>query len=248
MMMSNPKRLDFLRLADVYLIRAEAKMALAAPDVRARTSAGMDDIRTVLIAHAGSKAVADFNMLTDLPYYCSVPFNRELTCIYEGWSTIIDDYVPYPLTASLMVPARKISSGEYNDFIQERRKEMALEGHGWVDVKRLFYRNPDCAKAYFKEQDRGWCFTRRWGEDGLDLSTDEGYRRTALQYELEKKYPEFFDFRVNAYEPPMPLNADLKSGNFVKWFLPIPVSVSEQIPPGAGQDFTEELEAGTYKF
>jgi len=259
MMMSNPQRMDLLRLADVYLLRAEAKMALAAPDVTARTSAGLEDVRTVLSAHAGSDALAAFNEQADLPYYCSVPFNRELTYEYDGWweserYTLRDS--SRTLSVSMMVPAKKWR--QYNDFIQERRKELVFEGHGWVDVKRLFYRDPERAQAYFKEQDRGWCFTRRWGEEDVNLETPEGYTRVALRNKMDMKYG--IDVpRVDYNEPPIALNQAVNPYNrdyserdfstfFTNWFFPIPLSVSEQIPSAPGQDFIKQLEEGTYEW
>ena len=256
MMMSNPQRMDFLRLADVYLIRAEAKMALAASDVEARTSAGLEDLRIVLLAHAGPQATAD--LPASLPYSCKVPFNRELTYEYDGWWER-EQYTlserDETLSVSMMGPTKRVR--EYTDFVQERRKELVFEGHGWIDVKRLFYRNPKRAQDYFKEQDRGWCFTRKWGQE-VDLATKDGYARMALRNKLDKKYG--IDLPKDVYnEPPIALNDAVNPYDkdyerrdettfFTKWFLPIPQATAEQIPSGAGQDFTDQLDPDNYTY
>ena len=57
---------------------------------------------------------------------------------------------------------------------------------------------------------------------------------------------DIFKPRVDAYEPPMPLNADLKNGNFSTWFLPVPASVT--LLPTPGMDFTTEIKNGTYPY
>jgi len=266
--MCSPMRLDFLRMADVYMIRAEAKMALATKDVTEKTSAGMDDITFVVRMHGGDKAVA---ALPAAMAYCNkVPLDgRELEYVYKGWAIANDDYPDgYDLMdegkpfrrATMKVPAKR--TGEYADFIQERRKEFAMEGHGWVDVKRLFYRDPRRAQEFFKEQDRGWCNARKYGEDikhGVDSNKESGYTRLALRHKIEKENPDIFgEPEEEGFEPPIRggLDAALDPFEkgvgvyFTKWFLPIPADVITQLPGNGSitEDFLTEVEEGTYKY
>jgi hypothetical protein len=255
--MSSPMRMDFLRLADVYMMRAEAKMAKAA-GVTTRTMAGMDDLRTVVEQHGGQEALADLNQkLTDnggMAFYEPVQFTREISYTYLGPyvdENGIDRFgfnLPENerLTASIKVPDFRI------DFIQERRKEFAIEGQTWLDVKRLYYRCPQCAKDFFREQDRGWEYTQRWNETDIPEVTDkfptinqdrmDGYVRTELLIAFCEKYPKI----MTTDSQEARINQAIHNGAFDRWFLPVPATIT--LLPSPGGDFTEEILNGTYEY
>jgi|GEM_PF-1445041 len=255
--MSNPMRLDFLRLADVYMIYAEAEMykGKGVTDKVALSQRLVDVVR----AHGGPDAVA--KLPTTMAFCNVVPLERELEYIYKGWSEVLEkdlqeEGLPFVRT-TMMVPMKR--TGQYADFIQERRKEFAMEGHGWVDVKRLFYRDPKRAQEFFKEQDRGWCTQDRYGEDiahGVDSKNPgTGYVRRALYQKAVRANPDIW-LPINdaETEPPTPIEPSLspreehKGVYYTTWFLPIPADVALQIPTGSGQNYIEELENGTYKW
>jgi len=211
----------------------------------------LEDLRKVLTEHAGKKIADDPRYSQPIAFYSPVPFTRSMTFDYYGYSWEKDNS---PLTGEIV---ESVTMGgmpeERNDFIQERRKELALEGQGWLDLKRLYYRCPQCAKDFLKEQDRGWRFTQRWDEadhdiPGQNITTSDmsGFIRTKLFNELYRKYPKL-NPEVNINDEP-PISEALASGNFDRWFLPIPADVELQIPPGKGGDYTSELENGTYKY
>jgi hypothetical protein len=252
--MSSPMRMDFLRYADVLLMKAEAEMAKATGNVTTRTMAGMELLRDVVGVHGGAEALADLNKKLSenggMAFYEPVQFNREISYKYGYLGPYVDENgnekfgfdLPEKdrFTVSIKVPDLRI------DFIQERRKEFAMEGQAWWDVKRLYYRCPECAKQFFKEQDRGWEYSRRWSETGTPevvekfptMNEDhmDGYARTKLIIAFCEKYPNIMT--TDGQEAK--ISQAIHNGTFDRWFLPISSSVEEQIP-GVGQDFTSEL-------
>lgn len=66
----------------------------------------------------------------------------------------------------------------YEDLFDERRVEFALEGQGWLDVRRRFYRDADEALAYLNGQERT---TRYYRIDSNDELEDDpaGYELVA---------------------------------------------------------------------
>jgi len=235
--MSCNMRLDFLRLADVYLMRAEANMALAAMPVDAETSAGISDLRAVVAAHAG-QALA--SQLPEVMAFYKSPGYEELTYCYNGPDK---DGAEAERCVSMSVPK------ERTDFIQERRKEFAIEGHGWLDIKRLYYRNPQAAKDFLKEQDRGWSFKAKFNVAEVDPGADEterGYVRTALFYKLLSDFPNISADGPGEQETT--IDAALLGGTFNTWFLPLPSKAVQQLDAGTTRDFVNDVLNGTYPY
>ncbi len=168
------------------------------------------------------------------------PGYEELSYNYDGADK---DGVSAPRKVSMSVPKPR------TDFIQERRKEFAMEGQGWLDIKRLYYRNPQAAKNFLKEQDRGWSFKAKFNVAEVDPGADEterGYVRVALFYKLLSTYPSIS--AEGAGEPESDISSTLLNGNFDTWFLPLPTKATNQLASGSGQDFTSQLEDGSYSW
>ncbi|MDR1730342.1 MAG: RagB/SusD family nutrient uptake outer membrane protein [Prevotellaceae bacterium] len=243
--MSCNMRLDFLRLADVYMMRIEAKMALENMSVDAETSpaAWREDLRKVLAAHAGSNIANQLDSIPLMAFYKS-PGTEEISYEFNGED---QDGNTANRRVSMLVPR------ERTDFIQERRKEFAMEGQTWLDIKRLYYRNPQAAKNFLKEQDRGWSFQAKFNIDTDNpgaLETPDGYVRIELFNKLMATYPRLHDGSFSASEEGGVggINPALKNGNFDNWFLPLPAEVVPQIASGPGQRFVEDLLNGSYPY
>jgi hypothetical protein len=143
---------------------------------------------------------------------------------------------------SMMVPRERA------DFIHERRKEFAMEGQSWLDIKRLYYRNPQFATSFLTEQDRGWSFKAKFNIAEVDPGADEyerGYVRTALFYKLLTTFPEIND---NPGEQETNIELPLLNGTFSTWFLPLPTKAAQQLAGGAAQDFVNDVLNGTYPY
>ena len=239
--MSCPMRLDFLRLADVYLIRAEANMALETQDAATPASAGAwkADLKIVLERHAGPTIAGLIEPITEMAFYTHVAEGTE-SYTYTG-----NDGSGNAMNVTVTVPS--YGNTVRTDFIQERRKEFAIEGQGWLDVKRLYYRNPQYAKDFFKEQDRVWTRNQKRSADdlGINLAVEDGYVRLKLFNQLLTSYPEIND-KIASEEPDV--SSALANGNFDTWFLPLPARVSTEIPGGSAQNFVSDIERGTYPY
>lgn len=75
-------------------------------------------------------------------------------------------------------------SGEitWDQLILERRKEFALEGINWFDVKRYFYMDPDGAIDYLNDMERDRIYRIDYSAGYSDMSTAEKY-----EFEKDKK-------------------------------------------------------------
>lgn len=150
---SAPLTFPILRVADLYLMRAEAKMALATKDVQEKISAGIEDVNVVR-NRAGLGNVETIAMYD--PDYVQ---NRTI-CDASG--EYCDEF-PYYV--------------EKYDLMIERVHEFALENQSWLDVKRLFYRNEDAAKNYLKERDRGWFYGEALNIEGKAVKKNDFMRQ-----------------------------------------------------------------------
>jgi len=241
--LSCPMRLDFLRLADVYLIRAEAKMGRVA-GTKDPTSEGMEDLAIVL--NRAGKGLVTF---TEIAHYAPAEQGTE-SYTYAG-----NNSAGNPMSATVEIPVYKKTK---TDLIQERRKEFAIEGQSWLDLKRLYYRNPADARNYLKEQQREWRYTRKWGAGNPDnaLGTaslnlgftvtpeQRGYVRVKLYEKMRIEHPEIGMDPVSPSSVEVDLNPTLTNGTFDMW-LPIPGSIS--LSPEV-KDFREDLANEAYMY
>lgn len=239
--MSIHRRIDFIRLSDVYMMRAEAAMAMANSGVCDPSSAGIEDINAVLKAHGAKELTA------------AIPFIEDLSAkklSVESFTIILDDST----TANVDVPLTETMYHNVSryDFMQERRKEFAMEGQAWLDLKRLYYRNPQMAEKFLVQMDRGVQMspipniTKK--DKGL-LDVEEGYARrnviNALSKVLANMYPEKWEASTSPDENPILID-NFIANNY--WFLPIPVSAQTGLDNGPAKDFVSEVERGTYPY
>lgn len=59
------------------------------------------------------------------------------------------------------------SSISFEDIIRERRKEFAMEGMNWMDVKRVWYRDHAAGLAYLNGMERDKKYVFNWGSDNF---------------------------------------------------------------------------------
>lgn len=236
--MSIQRRVDLIRLSDVFMMRAEAKMALENTDVEAASSVGLADINEVLKVHGAPQ-------LTEaIPFFENLESKRMVS---EQFVIQLDDST----TATVDVPLTETmyhNVARY-DLIQERRKEFAMEGQAWLDLKRLYYRNPTMAEKFLVQMDRGVQMSAIPKADAL-VDVEAGYARknviNALNNILATMYPEKWTADANAKGEETILVENFISNNY--WFLPIPLSAQTGIDNGAAKDFVNEVERGTYPY
>lgn len=236
--MSIQRRIDFIRLSDVYMMRAEALMAMENLDVCAPTSAGLTDINAVLKAHG---------VTTELT--AAIPFIEDLSSkklSVESFTIVLDDST----TANVDVPLTETMYHNVSryDFMQERRKEFAIEGQAWLDLKRLYYRNPQMAEKFLVQMDRGVKMVAIPKASPDLLEVEAGYARkdviNALNNTLADMYPEKWEKTDSPNEDPILLD-NFMANNY--WFLPIPASAKSGIINEV-KDFVAEVERGTYPY
>lgn len=242
--MSIQRRIDLIRLSDVYMMRAEALMAKENLDVCAASSAGIEDINKVLDAHGAPK-------LTEaIPFFEDLSTKREK---FERFTIKLDDST----TATVDVPLTETMYHKVDryDLIQERRKEFAMEGQAWLDLKRLYYRDPIKAEKFLVQMDRGIQMSEipglsKFPETKPLLEIEDGYARkavvNALNNLLATMYPEKWSADANAKGEETILIDNFTTNNY--WFLPIPVSAQSGLDGGAAKDFVNDVERGTYPY
>lgn len=239
--MSIQRRIDLIRLSDVYMMRAEALMAKENLDVCAASAAGLADINEVLKAHGAPQ-------LTE-----AIPFFEDLStkrAKFESFSIKLDSLttvpVDVPLTETMYHKVPRY------DFMQERRKEFAMEGQAWLDLKRFYYRDPIMAEKFLVQMDRGIQMSAI--PNARDLAeVEDGYARkavvNALNNILATMYPEKWSVDANAKAEETILIDNFTTNNY--WFLPIPLSAQsglDDVDGGAAKDFVNDVERGTYPY
>lgn len=236
--MSIQRRVDLIRLSDVYMMRAEAKMAQENLEVTAPTSSGLDDIKKVLEDH-GAPVITEA-----IPFFEDLSTKRKK---FESFTIKLDDST----TATVDVPLTETmyhNVARY-DFMQERRKEFAMEGQAWLDLKRLYYRDPIMAEKFLVQMDRGIQMSAIPNASDL-AEVEDGYARkavvNALNNLLATMYPEKWSADANAKAEETILIDNFTTNNY--WFLPIPVSAQSGLDGGAAKDFVNDVERGTYPY
>ncbi len=234
--MSIDRRADIIRLSDVFMMRAEAKMALENLDVTAKSSAGLDDINAVLKAHGAApieSPIAYFEDMSQNPatYTFNVKVDENGTKAYQ-----IDG--GKPMYHNLI----------REDFVQQRRKEFAMEGQAWLDLKRFFYRDPENAKKFLEQMDRGIQFSQNPEvQDESIFETEAGYARRELVYKLNEKlmvdYPDA-GYNTGEKEPEVFVKSFI---DHKYWFLPIPVSAKAYLSPSV-EDLASQVKDQTYPY
>lgn len=243
--MSIDRRQDIIRLSDVYFMRAEANMLLLQPLdlVTPCTDASvLADINKVLSAHGAPE-------ITELAYFQDFEAKHPATEVFPFTVTVDDGNGGSASKTYNITPGVSMYHGEIrSDLVQQRRKEFAMEGHGWLDLKRFYYRNPDLAAKFMYQMDRSCCFTNspEIPEGDARFEREDGYKRLALvnacNLELQKDYGDKYkegDPEVEVY-----------TKSFLErnqWFLPIPSSAKTYLNCNV-VDLQSKVQDGTYEY
>ena len=134
------------------------------------------DINKVLSAHGAPE-------ITELAYFQDFEAKHPATEVFPFTVTVDDGNGGSASKTYNITPGVSMYHGEIrSDLVQQRRKEFAMEGHGWLDLKRFYYRNPDLAAKFMYQMDRSCCFTNspEIPEGDARFEREDGYKRLAL--------------------------------------------------------------------
>ncbi|MCK9155432.1 MAG: RagB/SusD family nutrient uptake outer membrane protein [Paludibacteraceae bacterium] len=246
--MSGWARYDVLRLSDIYMMRQEAKM-LNGNSVTTPCS-DLADLNEVLSAHGAPLATGS------MAFYTKLDGETTNITISIGGT----DYTSRNGSANFQPKTDEVTGGygsitmyhnqKRTDFIQELRKEFAMEGRGWLDLKRFYYMDPSGAANFLKEQDRGCAMTRSGQHpDGADELYDErGYARLSLVNDILRQRMATEDgLKVSQNEQTIYID---KFVNDFSWFIPFPASaeITAKLDMGAAQDLSSAVIDGSYPY
>ncbi|MEE1062957.1 MAG: RagB/SusD family nutrient uptake outer membrane protein [Paludibacteraceae bacterium] len=220
--------MPLLRVADVYLLRAEAKMGKETDgNVANPSTAGIEDVN-IIRERAGLTPI-------DKISFCepdSVSGNGNV-----AYATVYDtDNNPHDISASC-----DLYHVTY-DLMLERRHEFALENQCWLDIKRLYYRNPEAAVDYIKSQDRGFIYGEKFGTEIAVPQKRADYQRMCLNHDLSVKAHELNpSYGVLDAEKVIQIEK-------LQFFLPTPASVPNTANYKKVVDYSEQILDGSYKY
>lgn len=218
--------IPLLRVADVYLLMAEAEMGKDAQNVSQTTTAGLKYVNKVR-QRAGLDDV-------DKIAFCVKDEVKGNAYVEE-----VDITDPNDKPAKAKAEC-DIINPTY-DLMLERRHEFALENQCWLDIKRLFYRDEKAAKQYIKDQCREITYGERWAGDGTPVARPQmrsHFMRQQMIYRLS--------VAANAINPDYAVQT--KEGepdyNNLQFFLPVPATVTKT----GVHDYSKEIEDGSYPY
>ncbi|MCQ2190040.1 MAG: RagB/SusD family nutrient uptake outer membrane protein [Paludibacteraceae bacterium] len=220
--------IPLLRLSDVYLLAAEAKMGINASDVEKETEEGIEYVNTVR-ARAGLPAITKIAFCMPDEY---------VEKMYTG-KAVVDD----PDGKQVSIEASCESWNLTYDLMLERRHEFALENQNWLDIKRLYYRDPAKAVQYIKEQDRSCTFGEKYQatkkDDRGNLSS---YQRQYIINALSAKAHD-----INSAQKEQAKEGKINYDNLT-FFLPVPASVPQTASLSQVNDYSEQIKNGEYPY
>lgn len=193
---SAPLTFPILRTADLYLMRAEANLALETGAVAVWTPSKdkkvLDDINVVRV-RAG------------------VPEKKDIAvALYDTdprvSTTFVDDRDP---SAPKTYGPYDTYSDTY-DLFEERRHEFALECQNWLDLKRIYYRNAGSGNEFLKHQDRGWTYGQRLGIEDFAKGETQ-YQRTKELHMADESLPDEKAINLENVKWFFPIPAAVKS-------------------------------------
>lgn len=217
--------IPMLRVADVYLLMAEAKMGIATKDVTAKTDAGSEYIN-IIRSRAGLSPISEVA-------FC------EPDSVKENGNTASatvqdpeDNDVEIKVSCDLYFPTY--------DLMLERRHEFALENQCWLDIKRLYYRDEDAAKNYIKTQDRAYVYGEKFGSNVAAPQKRADYQRQYLINHLSIEANKVnSSYAVQAEEGVIELDK-------LQFFLPTPASVPNTANFSTIKDYSEQILRNQY--
>lgn len=219
--------MPLLRVADVYLLLAEAEMGKEAKDVTASTTAGVDYVNIVR-QRAGLSKIE------------KIAFCEEDTMAGNGnvaFATVDDpDGNPVEIEASCdkYYPTY--------DLMLERRHEFALECQNWLDIKRLYYRDKAAAIRYIVTQDREYIFGEKFGSVVAAPQKRSDFQRICLIHDLSVK--------ANAINSTYPVQEEEKTiqTDKAQFFLPFHATVKQTANFKTVRDYSDQILDGSYQY
>jgi len=215
-----------LRLADVYLLVAEAQMGLESKSVENPTSSG-DSYINYVRKRAGLKD-------TTKVAFC-------MPDIFAGNADVATATVQDPDGNDVDITASCDMYKSTYDLMLERRHEFALENQAWLDIKRLYYRNPEAAKKYIESQDRAYVYGEKFGLEGSPTKMSD-FQRQRLIHDLS--------VRANQINPAYAEQASegVIELDKLQFFLPVPASVAKTANFNTINDYSEQILNGQYQY
>lgn len=243
--MSTDRRQDIIRLSDVYMMLAEvAYLKSNAPLSTPNTDATvLSYVNEVLSAHGATP-------LTSMAY-CEDFSDKHKVGEKFDFNVTVDDGngAGVQKTISVFTTVQMFHGEKRQDYMQQRRKEFAMEGYAWLDLKRLYYLDPDLANKFLVQMDRGCQFTNspEIPEGDGRFQNETGYKRLALVNQcndtLKTKYPNG-NYTVGDDEVKIFVE-DFIAKN--RWYLPIPASAKGFLQAGV-QDLYDQVMSNTYPY
>jgi hypothetical protein len=239
-----------IRYSDVKLMLAEANyLKLFGTNVTEITSDKdvIDPINEVLVAH-GAPTIDSIAYFTDFS-------EKHLVGQEFPFTVTVDNGNGGSETKTILVKSDRPMFHEEirGDLVQQRRKEFAMEGHGWLDLKRFYYLNPEMATKFMWQMDRScsWTNSPSVNANAPELQNESGYARLALvnlcNDTLSKMFPKDkfpnADYKVGDPELSIFLEEFLARN---RWYLPIPLSAKQYL--GGVRDMYDEVYNGTYPY
>lgn len=248
--MSIDRRQDIIRYSDVYMMLAEIAL-LEGGDVTAANATAADYVNTVLTAH-GAPTIDSLSYFEDLSAahqsYEAFVFNVTVEAENGGSAQKTVTVKASDCGATAMYHKAKRS-----DYLQQRRKEFAMEGSAWLDLKRFYYYSPENAYKFMQQIDRSCSMTNSpelSGSEDPQLENEIGYDRLAVVNAVNtalKNDPTIPNasttYSVGDSEVGV-FTEDFNNNN--RWYLPIPASAKAYLK--GAQDLYDQVKAGTYPY
>lgn len=237
--MATDRRIDVVRLSDVYMMRAEANMALNDLSVTTKSSVGVADINKVLEAHGAPKLADDMIAMFD---------DMENQALSDSVFFSVKVNEGAPVKVPVDVNKKMYHNLVRKDLVQQRRKEFAMEGQAWLDLKRLFYRDYEMGIKFLYQMDRAIQFSQSPEvEEESVFESEAGFARRQLVHDLNLKlaklYPEN-EYNAGNEEKAVDIESFVQNNS---WYLPIPTSAKAYLQSEV-LDLYDRVMDGSYQY
>lgn len=219
--------IPMLRVADVYLLIAEAKMGIEKKDVASDATAGVDYVNVV-------RARAGLDKISKIAFCEPDSVKRKGNVAYATIQDQEGNDKEISASCDMYYPTY--------DLMLERRHEFALENQCWLDIKRLFYRNLDAAKKYIEAQDRSFIYAEKFGSQIAVPQRRSDYQRKRLVHELSVEA-----HNVNPAYAEQASETEIELDK-LQFFLPVPASVPNTANFNTVVDYSEQILSNQYAY
>lgn len=244
--MSIDRRQDVIRLSDVYFMLAEAWYlynGYGLQDIVTDASV-LGPINEVLSAHGAPE-------IKQISYFQDFETVHTADEVFK-YTVTVDDGNGGGVSKEISVPAGvPMFHGEIRtDLVQQRRKEFAMEGQAWLDLKRFYYLSPELANKFLYQMDRACCFTNspEVPEGDALFQTEAGYTRLALAAKCQDILGATYG--TDQYAPITDKEVEIFTETFIarnRWYLPIPESEKALLQPSV-LEMSAQVISGEYEY